>query len=148
MSASIRSTVNTELLSGLIKDVGGHAMIMVLDFAKLIEREFTQIAALTKSSRLASAAQAQAQSEEEDSSDELQLVSFDVDGPGVRHRHRRRAGDRAGSGDDHSCAAFGIACDGRDDPAQPPAAAGQPAPHVRPAGQRPGREKPHRRADA
>src|SRR5690242_7162716 len=33
---SIRGTVNTELLSGLIKDVGGHAMIMVLDFAKLI----------------------------------------------------------------------------------------------------------------
>ena len=37
---SIRTTVNTEVLSSLIKDVGGHAMIMVLNFAKLIEREF------------------------------------------------------------------------------------------------------------
>jgi purine-binding chemotaxis protein CheW len=76
----LRGTMNTELLSGLIKDVGGHAMIMVLDFAKLIEREFAQIAAITKNSSVASAAEASVQSEEEDSSDELQLVSFNVDG--------------------------------------------------------------------
>jgi purine-binding chemotaxis protein CheW len=38
---SIRTTVNTEVLSGLLKDVGGHPMIMVLDFLKLIEKEFT-----------------------------------------------------------------------------------------------------------
>jgi purine-binding chemotaxis protein CheW len=77
---SISTTVNTEVLSGLIKDAGGHAMIMVLDFAKLIEREFSQIAAITKNNSVASAAQAQVQSEEEDSSDELQLVSFNVEG--------------------------------------------------------------------
>jgi purine-binding chemotaxis protein CheW len=77
---TISTTVNTEVLSGLIKDAGGHAMIMVLDFAKLIEREFKQIAAITKSTSAASAAQAQVQSEEEDSSDELQLVSFNVEG--------------------------------------------------------------------
>lgn len=77
---SISTTVNTEVLSGLIKDAGGHAMVMVLDFAKLIEREFSHIAAITKSSSVANAAQAQAQSEEEDSSDELQLVSFNVEG--------------------------------------------------------------------
>jgi len=77
---SIRTTVNTEVLSSLIKDAGGHAMIMVLDFAKLIAREFSQIAAITRSASVAGAAQAVAQSEEEDSSDELQLVSFDVDG--------------------------------------------------------------------
>ena len=77
---SIRTTVNTEILSGLIKDVGGHAMIMVLDFAKLIEREFSQIAAISKSKRVAGAVEASAQNEEEESSDELQLVSFDVDG--------------------------------------------------------------------
>jgi purine-binding chemotaxis protein CheW len=78
--SELRGTMNTELLSGLIKDVGGHAMIMVLDFAKLIEREFTQIAAVTKNASVASAAEASVQSEEEDSSDELQLVSFNVDG--------------------------------------------------------------------
>jgi purine-binding chemotaxis protein CheW len=77
---SIKTTVNTEMLSSLIKDVGGHAMIMVLDFAKLIEREFSHIAAISKNTGVAGAAQASAQSEEEDSSDELQLVSFDVDG--------------------------------------------------------------------
>ncbi len=77
---SIRTTVNTEVLSGLIKDVGGHAMIMVLDFAKLIEKEFSQIAAITKSTAAAGVAQAAVKVEEEDLSDELQLVSFDVDG--------------------------------------------------------------------
>jgi purine-binding chemotaxis protein CheW len=77
---SIKTTVNTEVLSSLIKDVGGHAMIMVLDFAKLIEREFSQIAAISKNTSAAGAVLASAQSEEEDSSDELQLVSFDVDG--------------------------------------------------------------------
>jgi len=77
---SIRTTVNTEVLSSLIKDVGGHAMIMVLDFAKLIEREFSQIAAISKNTGVAGATQAAVQSEEEDTSDELQLVSFDVDG--------------------------------------------------------------------
>jgi purine-binding chemotaxis protein CheW len=69
--------VNTDVISGLIKDVGGHAMIMVLDFAKLIEREFTQIAAIAKNTGHAGSASASAQDEEE-SSDELQLVSFDV----------------------------------------------------------------------
>ena len=77
---SIRTTVNTEVLSSLIKDVGGHAMIMVLDFANLIEKEFSQIAAISKSTGAAGAVQTSAQNEEEDSTDELQLVSFDVDG--------------------------------------------------------------------
>jgi purine-binding chemotaxis protein CheW len=77
---SIKTTVNTEMLSSLIKDVNGHAMIMVLDFAKLIEREFSQIASISKSTGVAGAAQANVQNEQEDSSDELQLVSFDVDG--------------------------------------------------------------------
>jgi purine-binding chemotaxis protein CheW len=77
---SISTTVNTEVLSGLIKDAGGHATIMVLDFAKLIQKEFSQIAAITKNPSVAGVAQVQVQSEEEDSSDELQLVSFNVEG--------------------------------------------------------------------
>jgi len=77
---SIRTTVNTEVLSSLLKDIGGHAMIMVLDFAKLIEREFSQIAAISKSSSGSGAIAAGTKIEEEQSSDELQLVSFDVDG--------------------------------------------------------------------
>jgi purine-binding chemotaxis protein CheW len=77
---AIKTTVNTEMLSSLMKDVGGHAMIMVLDFAKLIEREFSQIASISKDTGMAGTMQASVQSEDEDSSDELQLVSFDVDG--------------------------------------------------------------------
>jgi purine-binding chemotaxis protein CheW len=77
---SIQSTVNTELLSGIIKDVGGHAMIMVLDFAKLIAQEFAEIAAVAKSASMAGGIYDSTEVEEEESSDELQLVSFDVAG--------------------------------------------------------------------
>jgi purine-binding chemotaxis protein CheW len=78
---SIQGTVNTELLSGVIKDVAGHAMIMVLDFAKLIAQEFAEIAAVAKSSSMAGGIYAGTETaDEEDTSDELQLVSFDVAG--------------------------------------------------------------------
>jgi purine-binding chemotaxis protein CheW len=78
---SIRSTVDTDLLAGLIKNVGGHAMIMVLDFGKLIAREFSQIIALAKSSsQLAISCAAVADEDEINVSDELQLVSFKVAG--------------------------------------------------------------------
>ena len=77
---AIRSTVNTDLISGLIKGVGGHAMIMVLDFEKLIAREFSQIAGMAKSAGMAGALSASAADDEEEeaASDELQLVSFNV----------------------------------------------------------------------
>lgn len=76
---ALRSTVDTDLLSGLIKGVGGHAMIMVLDFEKLIAREFSQIAHMAKSSGMASLLSASTADEEEEAeSDELQLVSFNV----------------------------------------------------------------------
>lgn len=75
---SIRSTVNTDLLSGLIKDVGGHAMIMVLDFAKLIAQEFSEIAAVAKNSDLTTARADGTEADDDDGGDELQLVSFEV----------------------------------------------------------------------
>ncbi len=77
---ALRATVNTEILSGLIKDVGGHAMIMVLDFAKLIAREFVDIAAITKGAGVSGTLSCTADAEEEAISDELQLVSFEVAG--------------------------------------------------------------------
>ena len=76
--SAIRGTVDTDLLSGLIKGVGGHAMIMVLDFEKLIQREFSQIAAISKGAGMAGTLSASAEDEEEAASDELQLVSFNV----------------------------------------------------------------------
>lgn len=77
---SIRSTVNTELLSGIIKDVGGHAMIMVLDFARLIAQEFAEIAAVAHAGGMGGSLASGAAGEDEETSDELQLVSFDVAG--------------------------------------------------------------------
>lgn len=76
--SSIRSAVDTDLLSGLIKNVGGHAMIMVLDFEKLIAREFSKIAAISKNNGVAGALTANTDEEEEEANDELQLVSFNV----------------------------------------------------------------------
>ena len=77
---AIRSAVDTDLLSGIIKGVGGHAMIMVLNFEKLIQREFAHIvAAGAKNVGLGSSALDTGNEEVEDeASDELQLVSFNV----------------------------------------------------------------------
>ena len=79
---SIRSTVDTELLSGLIKNVGGHEMVMVLNFSKLIEREFAQISAIAKkaglSGSLSSSGENKQEEDDEKDSDELQLVSFTI----------------------------------------------------------------------
>jgi purine-binding chemotaxis protein CheW len=77
---SIRGTVNTDLLSGLIKDVGGHPTIMVLDFAKLIARELTETAALSGKAGVGALQSAVTGVEEEETGDELQLVSFNVAG--------------------------------------------------------------------
>ncbi len=77
--SSISGTIDTDLLTGLIKDVGGHGMIMVLDFAKLITNEFSEAA---KSSNHSGSAQSSIHeaAEIEAISDELQLVSFTVAG--------------------------------------------------------------------
>ncbi len=76
----IRSTVNSELLTGIIKDTGGFGMIMVLDFARLIAREFADIAALAGSAARASGTAGADDDEEDVDSDELQLVSFSASG--------------------------------------------------------------------
>lgn len=77
---TIRSSVDTNLLSGLIKDVNGHAMIMVLDFHKIIQRELAEISDGSKKEALTDALPGTMDEEkgDEGTSDELQLVSFDV----------------------------------------------------------------------
>lgn len=75
---AIKATVNTELVSGLLKDVGGYPMIMVLDFGKLIASEFASVAATSSGNRTGTALEAAHSSTEEKISDELQLVSFEV----------------------------------------------------------------------
>jgi purine-binding chemotaxis protein CheW len=76
--SSISGTVDTELLTGLLKDVGGHQMIMVLDFAKLIANEFSDIAKLSASNAAQALLHQDEKVENETFSDELQLVSFTV----------------------------------------------------------------------
>ena len=78
---ALRATVNTELLTGIIKDVGGHPMIMVLDFARLIAQEFAELETLGRSTGLGAGGSFDDLAEEADEvSDELQLVSFEVAG--------------------------------------------------------------------
>ena len=77
----IGGTINTDLLSGLIKDIGGHAMVMVLNFEKLIAREFADMAQFSHhaASALAHASGAADVAQSLGTSDaELHLVSFDV----------------------------------------------------------------------
>ena len=79
----ISGTVNTELLTGLIKDIGGHAMVMVLNFEKLIAQEFAQIAAINRAQGTGVAkgmARAAADDGVRAMDAELHLVSFDVAG--------------------------------------------------------------------
>lgn len=77
---SLRCSIDTALLAGVIKDVGQHPMVMVLDFARLLAGEFAELANLAADPHnLARLAAGNGDSEEDDS-DELQLVSFGVAG--------------------------------------------------------------------
>jgi purine-binding chemotaxis protein CheW len=79
----ISGTVNTDLLTGLIKDIGGHAMVMVLNFEKLIAQEFAQIAAISRSQGTVAVQGLTKTADDETvraSDAELHLVSFDVAG--------------------------------------------------------------------
>jgi purine-binding chemotaxis protein CheW len=79
---SISGTVNTDLLSGLIKDIGGHAMVMILNFEKLIAQEFAQLAAIARNQTTMAdqglVSSSGGSASEHAADDELHLVSFDV----------------------------------------------------------------------
>lgn len=75
---TISSTVDTQLLSGLIKDASGSSMIMMLDFVKLVEREFAQITAVTGRSAIGGAGFTNGEDKKQEITDELRLVSFHV----------------------------------------------------------------------
>jgi len=78
-AGAISGTIDTELVSGLIKEVGGHPMIMVLNFEKLIEREFSKIMASSRTTNASSVALGDlGEDANEAQIDELQLVSFSV----------------------------------------------------------------------
>ncbi|MBP2314272.1 chemotaxis protein CheW [Azospirillum soli] len=72
---SLGATVETDLLRGMIKGVDGHAMIMIIDPARLIRNE-----GVSRERKRSSggAADARTSDADEAASDELQLVSFEV----------------------------------------------------------------------
>ena len=75
----ISSTINADLLNGLIKDVSGHPMVMVLNFEKLIARQFAELAAQEGMHHALSTGISPAAIGSGDAADaELHLVSFDV----------------------------------------------------------------------
>jgi purine-binding chemotaxis protein CheW len=78
---SLSTTVNAELVSGLLRKVDGYPMIMVLDFAKLINNEFAGIAAMAhRNVESGMEAARQPDKEENPFADILQLVSFEAAG--------------------------------------------------------------------
>ena len=83
-AASIRSTVDTDLLTGMIKNVAGQAMVMILDAGQLVSREFRSVAKRIGSSLdgadAGRADDGKAKAKAGDGNDEIQLVSFEVCG--------------------------------------------------------------------
>lgn len=78
-SDGIRSAIDSELLTGILKDVGGYPMVMVLEFGKLIAREFASIVTLARHNgpSLTTTEPVSGASDDIDN-DERQLVSFSV----------------------------------------------------------------------
>ena len=75
---SIGGVVNTEFLAGLLKDVGGVSMTMIVDFARLIAHEFSDIAQASSNTSAMRSLTGQDETVDEGFSDELHLVSFSV----------------------------------------------------------------------
>ena len=84
-ASSIQSIVSTDYLTGVIKRAGanGHTeMMLTVDFAKLVEGQFSAVAQAAARGAVEAGDALNAQHEDEDSgaSDELRLVSFSVAG--------------------------------------------------------------------
>lgn len=77
-TGAISATVNTELISGLLKDVGGYQMIMVLDFGKLIAAEFSDTVAARSQTGATLESVQRNEAKDEKINDELHLVNFEV----------------------------------------------------------------------
>ncbi|RUR35731.1 chemotaxis protein CheW [Vreelandella populi] len=76
--SNIQATINTNLLTGLLKQVGGHELVMIIDFAALISASFSENSLLQRVSSNAGAMSLGDVDSDDEASDELQLVSFTV----------------------------------------------------------------------
>jgi purine-binding chemotaxis protein CheW len=82
-TATIQATIDSDLLLGVIKNVGGHEMVMILDFARLIKTEFAALerhATQTTATAMTHSASSGEAVKTGGLSDELPLVSFVVAG--------------------------------------------------------------------
>ena len=80
-TAAIEGSVDTALLTGMIKGEDGRSMVMILDAAQLVSREFSQIATKVRGAAgPVRAADAETSVRVEVEADEDQLVSFEVAG--------------------------------------------------------------------
>jgi purine-binding chemotaxis protein CheW len=77
---AIRSTIATDLLTGVIKGRDGDGMVMILDAQQLIRREFTVVPGSTASTAGHAAALGDVARERTEQVAEIQLVSFTVAG--------------------------------------------------------------------
>lgn len=76
-ASELGGTVDTQCLSGMLKNIGDQPMVMVLHFAELIQQEFAHLSAAHSDERhTVSHADASAKAELDTLQDELQLVSF------------------------------------------------------------------------
>ncbi|WP_286786696.1 MULTISPECIES: chemotaxis protein CheW [unclassified Pseudomonas] len=78
--SNVQATINSRLLTGLLKQVGGHELVMILDFAALIRDSFSENSLLQRTVMASAMSAMHDEMEEDENSDELQLVSFTVDG--------------------------------------------------------------------
>lgn len=72
---AVSNLVKSELLSGILKNVDGHSVIMVLDFKQLVDKEFGCSPPITTGFATGAIKH---DSVEEEQTNELQLVSFEV----------------------------------------------------------------------
>ncbi|WP_462383735.1 chemotaxis protein CheW [Pseudomonas sp. Marseille-QA0892] len=76
--SNVQATINTNLLTGLLKQVGGHELVMIIDFAALIKGSFSENSLLQRVASNAGAMTLGDEDSDDEASDELQLVSFTV----------------------------------------------------------------------
>lgn len=79
-ATGIKSTINSNLLIGILKNVSGYSMVMVLDFNKIIANEFSGIESLIRGVNTQHLAQSEDAEDDDELFDERQLVSFSVAG--------------------------------------------------------------------
>ncbi|WP_372983050.1 chemotaxis protein CheW [Marinobacter sediminum] len=75
----LKGSIREDVLTGVLRNVGNHAMVMVLDFGRLIAAEFTTLTGDLQQYRSAMTSGAMtSQQQEDEDSNQLQLVSFTV----------------------------------------------------------------------